>query len=232
MSKDLKQKKSDYLLELALEEQLEQDEDMKKYPLPQDVECPHVFSEEHKKRMKEIFKMADKEEHRACRRKKHFQMAAGIALFLCLSSVTVTQVEAFRLPVLRFFSETMEKATFYGVEEIQLELSVRHQVYEPKYIPAGFRITKIEEGENYFEIKYENEETEKFYDLLFRESINGFFMDTENADIEEKEINGNQVYLSVKDTGVRILMYIDNHQIFLSGIINREEAERILESIE
>ena len=32
MSKDLKQKKSDYLLELALEEQLEQDEDMKKYP--------------------------------------------------------------------------------------------------------------------------------------------------------------------------------------------------------
>ena len=29
MSKDLKQKKSDYLLELALEEQLEQDEDMK-----------------------------------------------------------------------------------------------------------------------------------------------------------------------------------------------------------
>lgn len=42
MSKDLKQKKSDYLLELALEEQLEQDEDMKKYPLPEDVEHPHV----------------------------------------------------------------------------------------------------------------------------------------------------------------------------------------------
>ena len=40
MSKDLKQKKSDYLLELALEEQLEQDEDMKKYPLPEDVEHP------------------------------------------------------------------------------------------------------------------------------------------------------------------------------------------------
>lgn len=49
MSKDLKQKKSDYLLELALEEQLEQDEDMKKYPLPEDVEHPHVFSEEHEK---------------------------------------------------------------------------------------------------------------------------------------------------------------------------------------
>lgn len=55
MSKDLKQKKSDYLLELALEEQLEQDEDMKKYPLPEDVEHPHVFSEEHEKRMQEIF---------------------------------------------------------------------------------------------------------------------------------------------------------------------------------
>lgn len=81
MSKDLKQKKSDYLLELALEEQLEQDEDMKKYPLPEDVEHPHVFSEEHEKRMQEIFKMADKVEHQSYRRKKHFQLAAGIALF-------------------------------------------------------------------------------------------------------------------------------------------------------
>lgn len=56
MSKDLKQKKSDYLLELALEEQLEQDEDMKKYPLPEDVEHPHVFSEEHEKRMRRFLK--------------------------------------------------------------------------------------------------------------------------------------------------------------------------------
>ena len=156
MSKDLKQKKSDYLLELALEEQLEQDEDMKKYPLSEDIEHPHVFSEEHEKRMKELFKMADKVEHQSYRRKKHFQITAGIALFLCLSTATVTQVEAFRLPVFRFFSEVMEKSTYYGVEEVQTELSSRYQMYEPTYVPEGFHVTKVKEEDDYFEIVQSN----------------------------------------------------------------------------
>lgn len=231
MSKDLKQKKSDYLLELALEEQLEQDEDMKKYPLPEDVEHPHVFSEENEKRMKEIFKLADKVENRSYRRKKHFQLAAGIALFLCLTTVTVTQVDAFRLPVFRFFSEVMEKSTYYGVEEVQTELSSRYQMYEPTYVPEGFHVTKVKEGENYFELHYENETTGSFYDLLFREKLDGFFMDTEDAETEERDINGNRAHLSIKGKDVKILMYIDNHQIFLSGVLDQKEAVKILESI-
>ena len=231
MSKDLKQKKSDYLLEVALEEQLEQDEDMKKYPLPEDVEHPHVFSEEHEKRMQEIFKMADKVEHQSYRRKKHFQLAAGIALFLCLTTVTVTQVEAFRLPVFRFFSEVMEKSTYYGVEEVQTELSSRYQMYEPTYVLEGFHVTKVKEEDNYFELHYENDATGQAYNLYFREDLKGFFMDTENAETEERDINGNRAFLSVKENVVRMLMYKDNHQFFISGIIDKNNAVKILESI-
>lgn len=207
MSKDLKQKKSDYLLELALEEQLEQDEDMKKYPLPEDVEHPHVFSEEHEKRMQEIFKMAG------------------------LTTVTVTQVEAFRLPVFRFFSEVMEKSTYYGVEEVQTELSSRYQMYEPTYVLEGFHVTKVKEEDNYFELHYENDATGQAYNLYFREDLKGFFMDTENAETEERDINGNRAFLSVKENVVRMLMYKDNHQFFISGIIDKNNAVKILESI-
>ena len=45
MSDDLKRKKSDYLLELALEEQLENDGEMQAYQSGN--ERPHEFSDEH-----------------------------------------------------------------------------------------------------------------------------------------------------------------------------------------
>lgn len=41
MSEDLKKKKSEYLLELALEEQLDQDMEMKKYEKIEETEPAH-----------------------------------------------------------------------------------------------------------------------------------------------------------------------------------------------
>lgn len=79
MSEDLKKKKSEYLLELALEEQLDQDMEMKKYEKIEETEPAHVFSKEHDKRMQELFKMADKVENRSRKLKKYRQIAAGFA---------------------------------------------------------------------------------------------------------------------------------------------------------
>lgn len=56
-------------------------------------------------------------------------------------------------------------------------------------------------------------------------------MDTENAETEERDINGNRAFLSVKENVVRMLMYKDNHQFFISGIIDKNNAVKILESI-
>ena len=50
MSDDLKRKKSDYLLELALEEQLENDGEMQAYQSGN--ERPHEFSDEHNRKIK------------------------------------------------------------------------------------------------------------------------------------------------------------------------------------
>ena len=111
MNTELKDKKSDLLLELALEERLEHDPDILRYRSSEELETVHRFSEEHDKRMKKIFKMAERTEKRAARRKRKLQMVAGISLFLCISAVTVSQVEAFRLPIVQFFMEVKERST-------------------------------------------------------------------------------------------------------------------------
>ncbi len=104
-------------------------------------------------------------------------------------------------------------------------------MYEPTYVLEGFHVTKVKEEDNYFELHYENDATGQAYNLYFREDLKGFFMDTENAETEERDINGNRAFLSVKENVVRMLMYKDNHQFFISGIIDKNNAVKILESI-
>ena len=77
MSEDIEKKKSNYLLELALEEQWEKDTEMKKYEKIEETEPVHVFSKDHEERMREIFKMADEVENRSRKCKRYRQIAAG-----------------------------------------------------------------------------------------------------------------------------------------------------------
>ena len=56
MNKNFNEKKNDYLLELALEEQLEYDEEMSRYSTDSGTNNLHQFSDLHNKKMKNIFK--------------------------------------------------------------------------------------------------------------------------------------------------------------------------------
>ena len=149
MKEDMQKEQSEYLLKWALEEQLKQDEEMNRYPSEIEIEPQHVFSQEHEERIKTIWKMAEKEETYHQRRRKKLQMAAGIAAMLCISSVTVMQSEAFRVPVLNFFSEIKEKSTFFGVKE-EICLTEKFQDYEPQYVPERVFCVRSKGGNRQF----------------------------------------------------------------------------------
>ena len=232
MSEDLKKKKSEYLLELALEEQLDQDMEMKKYEKIEETEPAHVFSKEHDKRMQGLFKMADKVENRSRKLKKYRQIAAGFALFFCISAFSITQVEAFRLPLVQFFMEIKEKSTLFGAsKEINSGLTQNYKEYEPHYVPAGFAVLEVHEGEGEIYIKYLNDQKQQSYSYYFFEDIDNTAVDTEDGDTVEIKINGNQAYAVQKGDEVRILMNKNNKQFYLNGTIPYEEAINVMESI-
>lgn len=230
MSDDLKRKKSDYLLELALEEQLENDREMQSYQSGN--ERPHQFSDEHNRKIKELLKRAEKEENRKKYRRKRLQAAACITLILCVSALTVTQVEAFRLPLIRFFSEIGEKSTKFNMQgENNFNLTKKFQEYEPKYIPSGFNVDEVNENNKFFFIRYIDEYNDQEYIFYYFDSLSTKAMDTEETDVVETELNGNKVYIIEKNNEVRILMYKNMHQLYLRGSISLEEAYNIMESI-
>ena len=230
--RDLKQEKTDALLKLALEEQMEQDDYLNQYPSDDELENPHIFSDEHNRKMKKIIKMALRVERRGERSKQYRRIAAAIGLVLIGSVTMVTQVEAFRVPMMRFFQKVTEKSTLFGVQkENNFSVTEKFQEYEPQYIPAGFSVAEVKEFEKSFYIRYINNDSSISYIFMFFDSIDNKAVDTENAVSSEKDINGNPVTVIQKDDDIRLLMYKDNHEFCLQGNLGLEEGYNILKSI-
>lgn len=227
----LKRKKSDYLLELAIEEQLEHDDEMNSY---NDMGHAHVFSEEHNKKMQELFKKAEKMERRPRDMKKFRQLVAAVVVVCCLSTVTVMQVDAFRLPFLQFFSEIKDKSILFGVrKENDYNVTEDFAEYEPKYIPKGFNIANVEEDieSGSFYINYIDDENMQTYSFYFFYATDNKAIDSEDSSVNATTIAGNKAYVIQKNDTVRILMYKDNHQYYLQGSISLDDAYKIMESI-
>lgn len=232
MHRMFKDKKTEILVGLALEESIERDMHRLEYPDGEEAVEEPVFSEEHEKRMKEIFEIARRVERRTARRKQFSRMAAGIAVFLCLSTVMVSQVEAFRLPVLQFFMETKEKFTTVGSrEKSHLGLSEKYWPYEPVYVPEGYVAVSVVENKKGFYIKYEGEKDHKWYIYRYLPDRERVDIDTENGKVWEEAINGQSALVVRKENEIRIIMSNGRQRFLLSGTISYEEGKKVLESI-
>ena len=234
MNKNFNEKKNDYLLELALEEQLEYDEEMSRYSTDSGTNNLHQFSDLHNKKMKNIFKQADKIERHPQHIRKYRQLAASFIIFFCLSTFTVTHVDAFRTPLLRFFSEIKNQSTFLEIEkENDYKLTTNFSPYEPQYIPKGFSVLGVTEDEKSgtFVIQYINDTENETYTFYFFSKLDSKAIDTEDCDVLETEILGNKAMVVQKSDEIRILLMKDNHQYYLNGTIPISEAYKIMESL-
>lgn len=231
MNDDLMKKKSDYLLELALEEQLESDEEMKAYKL--DPVSIHTFSDEHNRSVDEIQKRVEKRNlSPKIFPKKRLRAVVCLCFALTISVFAVTRVEAFRLPFIRFFTEVKEKSTkFIFQGENNTNLTKNYQAYEPGYIPDGYNIVEVNEGDGSFYMKFMNDEETQSYTFWYYETPSASAFDTEEAGVTKILIAGNQSYAIEKNNELRILMNKDNHQFFLRGTLSLDEACEIMESI-
>ena len=231
MSRNLDEKKSDYLLELALEEQLENDEDMRHWEQLEQENLPHEFSEQHKKRMRKIFRKAKRIEFYKEHRKRIVKIAASFLVIICASVITVTQVEAFRMPLLDFFYQVKEKSTFFGVSaDSGGKLTKNFQEYEPTYKPEGFVVTEVSEKKDRFSIKYEDENGSN-YKFCFFYKFREFALDTDEAAVYDININVKKANIIEKWSETRIIMYEENYIFFLEGTISLEDAYKIIESV-
>lgn len=227
-----KQERTEILLKWALEESLETNPDMLKYQSKDDVKNSYVFSEEYEQRMKKLYKMAERKERRPMRMKKFRNMAAGIVVFLGISMVTISQIEAFRVPIMRFFSAIQKESTFFGIRKDDgQKVTEKFQEYEPSYIPEGYIILDVIEEAEYFRIKYGRPQDSKEYLFVFHEHIDSISVDTEESDYKPIEIAEKQAHYVKEGERLRVILDNDGHRYYVSGNISLEEVEKVFESL-
>lgn len=230
MNDNLTEKKSEYLLELALEERLRQDKDMNKYPLPES--SSYVFSKEHEKRMKKIFKKAKRKEQQSITKRYHQKILVAAILVFCFCTITITQVEAFRIPIVRFFMEIKEKSTLISTtDNNDLNLSAFHEQYKPKFVPEGYVVVGVKENDNGFYIEYENEHTGDKYRYYFWDELEMLDIDSENGIVNEILIADHPATVIQKDDEIRIGLSIGKQRFYVNGKVLYDDAIKILESL-
>lgn len=235
-------KKDEMILTLALLEQMENDEDLKAFDACADETTgqsgtagqgakQHVFSERHNQRMKEIFKIAARAEKRRKRRRIVKRAAAGLAACICVSTCMVFSSSAFRIPVMNFFTDVKEKYSELVVDKgTKTYVTKNFQEYEPRYVPKGFNVAEVVEEDNFFKIRYVNDNGQWYYFACYEYSHSAN-VDTENAVKKEIETGENNITVYVKEGNIQAIMYQNFKQFVISGEIDLAEIQKIFESI-
>lgn len=235
-------KKDEMILTLALLEQMENDEDLKAFDACADETTgqsgtagqgakPHVFSERHNQRMKEIFKIAARAEKRRKRRRIVKRAVAGLAACICVSTCMVFSSSAFRIPVMNFFTDVKEKYSELVVDKgTKTYVTKNFQEYEPRYVPKGFNVAEVVEEDNFFKIRYVNDNGQWYYFACYEYSHSAN-VDTENAVKKEIETGENNITVYVKEGNIQAIMYQNFKQFVISGEIDLDEIQKIFESI-
>lgn len=226
-------KKVDYLLSLALEAQLSEDEETNLYKSDSEMTELHSFSTDHKTKMRQIFSLAEKKDRSNRRKLRLVRTAAGIGIIFFISAATIANVEAFRVPFINFFTEIKEKSSILGVDtELKYSLTKVLVEYEPTYVPDGFSVDFIKETHDMYIIQYINDDIGKWYCVNFKKNASSVAIDTEGGSTETMEREGRTYTVIKKGEGdIKVVMYKDGHQYQVSGNIEYQIIMEILESI-
>lgn len=155
-----------------------------------------------------------------------------LVLFISMSILTVT-VDAFRVKLLNIIMNNTEKyleidvSDSNGVENIQRNLE---GFYELEYIPSGFKIDYVEDLGDTKVVSYVNNRDEE---ILFNQSPSGtnFQLDSENAEVKEININGNEAVILNKEGRTTLFWNNEEYSFYLISTIGEEELIKMSKSL-
>ncbi len=191
----------------------------------------HEFSARFDKKMKRLLRTQRRQAWITEHKRKICQIAAAAACVVLVSGILLTRVEAVRIPVMRFFFNVTDKYTEVIPQRERSSVSNAMQRYMPQYIPDDFAATDIDEQKTEVCITYEKEDGACFI-LDFWVKAPDTSVDTENATVEEIQIQGSPAIVVQKQGGKTYVIWtVNGHQYSVEGYLTKEQALRILESV-
>lgn len=186
------------------------------------------FSEEHKLKMKKMFK---KERHKQ-RMKSLSKYSMRVACFLLVlvigSGITMFSVDAWRVKFLNFVHEANQPNTDYSFKD---NGSITHSNYEValEYVPMGFEMIQSDSSKHHVTLAFENEN--QYFHFYMGDINANSSIDTENGTVEDIIINGYEgIYTSNSNINA-IIWHDSEYEFSLIGNIPKDELIKIAENI-
>lgn len=189
-----------------------------------------VFSEEHQRKMKKMFRRE--------RYKRNAKFASKwAARCACLTAVAVFAagmngygiVGAWKAQFINFVYNRDAVNSQYSFEDGEMPEESEFSKFVLEYVPEGFEKTEYIQDDYHLFVNYENQGKYFCYGVEKTGGTGG--IDTEDAVVEEIEINGCKGISSVKEK-YQILLWTDTTYIYdVYGNIGKEELMKIGKSI-
>lgn len=204
-------------------------------PSEKELAAKYTFTQEFDNKMQLLFEQQKNSEVKAGKRKTILKIAAIIFIFLAVSTITIANVDAFRVHVLNLFSEMGDRSTTIYIDDTETSydtiLSEDQGLYLPTYIPEGFMVVSVDKFNDYYLITYKNA-AETVIELERLPSGSSVGLDIEKAQIEQIVINNELAqYFLKNEVGNLIFKYKEN-AFLISATISKNELVKMAESME
>ena len=211
---------------------------IKREMLPIEEDCDYEPSKEFKKSMERILKRA---ERKAWWQGNYITIAKGAASIMIVgvvASVTVMNVEAFKVPVFNFFMENQEKYSKLEVREEGKEEEYDYKTLLKEYpgiavlvdVPKGYSYVRTDGVKGQYTTIYSDKNENQIILLQFQEK-GVWDLNTEQEILYEMEYDG--IKYKVLEVGglITTVWEKDGYTYNLSGILTKQEIQKIIGNI-
>ena len=165
------------------------------------------------------------------------RFAVAMLVVIALLFTTVTSVEALRVRVLNFLMDIQPEYTSFELKENakgsdggSTAIDWR-KAYVPSYIPAGYEVCDISDGELLRKIEFKNQQG-SFITYTELSAGSKPALDTENAStFEAVSINGHEGTLVVKESLVTIIWEMNDRMFMIRAQTEKDTAVKMAEGV-
>lgn len=211
---------------------------IKKETLPREEDCDYEPSKKFKKSMERILKRA---ERKAWWQGNYITIAKGVASVMIVgtvASITVINVEAFKVPIFNFFMQNQEKYSKLEIKEEGKKEGYDYKTLLKEY-PGLALPTELPERYKYQGTKGDKEKYTTIYlknsnemIMLSQSSSNSIWnIDTERRSSKEIEKDNIKYRIVIDDENTSVIWNTSDSFYNLSGHLTEKEVEKIIENM-
>ena len=215
---------------------------LKEYQIEDDSNPEFVLPPEFDTRMKKIIAKYERKESRNRIRKKIAKIAPKAAIFLLVLigsfTIVVASVQALRVKALNIILNIQNQYTSIQTEDennsrlnqVGKQIPQDWNGYVPTYVPPGFIIDKTKASNLMNVIYYKNEQDQTIEFTQYLSSNTDLRIDTEDAAVQNININNDDALLSEKQ-GIISIAWKEGYLFSLIGEADKADMLKMAESI-